>query len=264
VVLEAQNSFDINDQTVAIGATNVEIPILVDNSENRHGLSFSIKYDQTKLQFVNFSLVGTASANADWDGGTSHAGSGELIWGIVLGFDETGNGSFDETKILPPGNDLMAGKLIFNVVATTAGQTTISFMDDLPSFSPRLTKNKMTTAGVAIGPTLGSATITISAITGIGPFIRGDCNGDGDSGGVNDALVMLTRNFIGLPQEVPCAAACDSNGDADTGGVNDALVLLTHNFINPVITIGPFPLCGTSDRAEDRAIGCAARVPGCP
>ena len=54
-------------------------------------------------------------------------------------------------------------------------------------------------------------------------FIRGDCNGDGETGGVADALYMLTRNFIdkqGNPaggEDGDCEAACDADGNGRHG-----------------------------------------------
>ncbi len=87
-------------------------------------------------------------------------------------------------------------------------------------------------------------------------------NADGGTGGVTDALFLLTRNFIGTA--VPsCLAACDVNGDGDIGGVTDAIALLTFNFLGGIQIPQPFPSCGTSDRGTDRSLGCGT-AEGCP
>jgi regulation of enolase protein 1 (concanavalin A-like superfamily) len=91
----------------------------------------------------------------------------------------------------------------------------------------------------------------------IGPFLRGDCNGDGQvSGQVTDAVFLLNFNFTGgaVP---PCLAACDANGDGQvTGQVTDAVYLLQFNFLGGPPPPAPFPECGRSTREADLAIGC--------
>ena len=106
----------------------------------------------------------------------------------------------------------------------------------------------------------GSADIFVTKIATTDPrpsFLRGDCNDDGETGGVTDALMMLTRNFVDDQLETPCVAACDVNGDGDTGGVTDALALLSNNFVGGVEIPEPFPACGPSSLASDAALGCA-------
>jgi hypothetical protein len=87
-------------------------------------------------------------------------------------------------------------------------------------------------------------------------WIRGDCNGDGSTGGIADAITMLQRNFIG-GLEVRCAAACDANGDGSTGGVADAITLLQSNFLGTAKIPAPYPACGPSTLETDAALGCA-------
>ena len=94
-------------------------------------------------------------------------------------------------------------------------------------------------------------------------FLRGDCNGDGDTGGVTDSLMILTRNFVDAGSAAPCIAACDVNGDGDTSGVTDAIALLTANFVGGIDVPPPFPSCGVSDSASDRQLGCATNTQPC-
>jgi len=103
-----------------------------------------------------------------------------------------------------------------------------------------------------------------SAPSGIGPFIRGDCNGDGAvTGQVTDAVFLLNYNFLGGPAP-PCSAACDINGDgAWTGQVTDAVYILNYNFLGGPSPPAPFPGCGLSTLESDKALGCATPTTSC-
>jgi hypothetical protein len=88
-------------------------------------------------------------------------------------------------------------------------------------------------------------------------FRRGDCDGDGQIGGVvTDAVFLLNFNFLGGSRP-PCLAACDANGDGTvTGSVTDAVFLLTFNFLDGPEPPNPFPECGPGGE-RDEALGCA-------
>ena len=97
---------------------------------------------------------------------------------------------------------------------------------------------------------------------GVGPFVRGDCNGDGIAAGdTSDALRLVIFNFSG-GEPPPCKAACDANGDGDTSGVSDAVWMLVHSFLSGAPPVPPFPDCGNSTLAEDTRLECDA--PACP
>jgi hypothetical protein len=99
-----------------------------------------------------------------------------------------------------------------------------------------------------------------------GPFLRGDCNGDGAvSGVVTDAVFMLNFNFLGGP-EPSCVAACDADADgAFSGTVTDAVYVLNFNFLGgPAPPVPPFPGCGLSHHESDAALGCANPLAACP
>ncbi len=93
------------------------------------------------------------------------------------------------------------------------------------------------------------------ALAGAPRFLRADCNGDGTTGGVTDAVFLLNYNFRGGPKP-PCLAACDANGDGRAEGqVTDAVYFLTHNFLGGPAPPEPFPNCGLGTEA-DQALGC--------
>ena len=100
---------------------------------------------------------------------------------------------------------------------------------------------------------------------GVGPFIRGDCNGDGAvTGQVTDAAFLFAYNFTGgtVP---PCFAACDANMDgAFVGAVTDGVYILQFNFLGGPPPPAPFPGCGTSDDPGDVALGCETPTAACP
>ncbi len=99
---------------------------------------------------------------------------------------------------------------------------------------------------------------------GVGPFVRGDCNGDGNViGQVGDAVFVLNFNFTGGPRPV-CMAACDSNADGNViGQVGDAIYTLNFNFLGGPAIPEPFPNCARSNDPADVALGCETPL-ACP
>jgi hypothetical protein len=97
-----------------------------------------------------------------------------------------------------------------------------------------------------------------------GPFLRGDCNGDGSvSGVVTDAIFMLNFNFLGGPAP-GCVAACDADADgAFSGSVTDAIYVLNFNFLGGPAPPAPFPGCDLSHHESDAALGCANPLDSC-
>ena len=91
---------------------------------------------------------------------------------------------------------------------------------------------------------------------GVGPFLRGDCNGDGVvRGDIADPLMLIFANFVG--NIVPtCKVACDFNADGDIGGTTDAVLMLMYSFGSGAPPAAPFPACATSPALEDVATGC--------
>ena len=95
----------------------------------------------------------------------------------------------------------------------------------------------------------------LSAFSTLPRFLRGDCNADGTTAGVTDALFLVGFNFLGR-EEPRCRAACDADADGDTGGVTDAVYLLSFYFLGTPPPPAPFFRCGRSISERDRALGC--------
>ena len=90
---------------------------------------------------------------------------------------------------------------------------------------------------------------------GVGPFIRGDCDGNGTVGGSpTEAIVLLDFAFRG--GDAPgCLAACDAEANGSLG-ITDALRILRHSFLGIGEPDAPFPECVTSDLPSDEELGC--------
>ena len=88
------------------------------------------------------------------------------------------------------------------------------------------------------------------------PFVRGDCNGDGQVGGtVSDVVFLLSFLFLGA-ERPDCVAACDANGDGGVvGQVTDAVYLLAFLFQGGSPPPSPYPRCGDGTGRDER-LGC--------
>ncbi len=93
-------------------------------------------------------------------------------------------------------------------------------------------------------------------------FLRGDCNSDGDTGGVTDAIFHLEYSFLGsvTPE---CLAACDMNADGDSDGITNAIYLISHNFLGESPPPSPYPNCGEAVFESDLILGCETEPQDC-
>ncbi len=96
----------------------------------------------------------------------------------------------------------------------------------------------------------------ITAVNAIGPFVRGDVDGDGALRGPSDVIFLL-RYLFSSGDAVPCAAAADANSDG-TLSVADAVRLLLYLYRSGPAPAAPFPLCGAGFTVGDGELGCAA------
>jgi predicted GH43/DUF377 family glycosyl hydrolase len=113
---------------------------------------------------------------------------------------------------------------------------------------------------VALDAALCSIRIDDGSSPGIGPFLRGDGNGDAKLD-IADASHLLNFLFLG-GDDPPCVAAADCNGD---GGVNiaDPSYALNFLFLGDRDPPAPFPDCATSVLESDAELGCDEPRPGC-
>ena len=73
------------------------------------------------------------------------------------------------------------------------------------------------------------------------PFVRGDCNGDGNHD-IADGVFLLNYLFQDGPTP-GCQAACDANGDGMTDS-SDAIYIFNYRFLDGPPPPAPFPECG--------------------
>ena len=180
------------------------------------------------------------------------AGSPVTLTAAMTGVDPSATASYS-WAVITVGNgslDTTSGPVV-NLTAANPGAVTV----------------KVTANDGRCGNIVTAEHTVNFAQAGVGPFIRGDCNGDGQvTGQVTDAVFLLNYNFLG-GEVPPCSAACDINSDgAWTGQVTDAVYLLNYNFLGGPAPLAPFPGCGKSTRAEDKDLGCARPTPAldCP
>jgi len=173
--------------------------------------------------------------------------------------------------LAPTAGNLPTGYQVFRGDAKIGDVTapTTSYVDVDPSLVPG-TEYCYTVKSVAGDLTSDPSNVSCGTpeAPGIGPFIRGDCNGDGSvSGEVTDAVFILNYNFIG-GEAPPCSAACDVDGDGEfVGMVTDAVYILNFNFLGGVPPpSAPFPGCGLSTVETDMTLGCVTPTPAgkCP
>ena len=97
--------------------------------------------------------------------------------------------------------------------------------------------------------------------TSVGPFIRGDCDGNGVVGGSpTEAVIGLSHTFRGGAAP-PCLAACDAEANGSLG-ITDYVRILRFSFASGEPPDAPFPDCVTSNQEGDLALGC--QTPFCP
>lgn len=108
---------------------------------------------------------------------------------------------------------------------------------------------------------MGTVSATISAVStgGSTPFLRGDCNSDGNLD-LSGPIAVLTFMFLGQ-EEPSCKDACDSNDDGVLD-VSDPITSLAYMFFGQ----GPLPLPGVEVCGDDPTgdeLGCEV-FSGCP
>jgi hypothetical protein len=251
----------IADQTVNSGAVDVLIPVRVDTSQVRHGFSFALEYDQTKITVKSIEFADTVSAavltaGEGWQGGQIIDAEGKLHWGVVLDIKDP------ITNTIPIGDNQIVANLKCDIATVAADTPTLINLEDELGTPPGGWSNILSYRGdPPTHPTLGDGTITIDFIDSLtNPFVRGDCN---DDGGVDlsDAIFSLQFQFIG--GDTPhCKAACnfDDGGDLD---LTDAINILTYKFLGGSPPVTPYPACGGDEPAVEGPQGCMS-FDNCP
>ncbi len=85
-------------------------------------------------------------------------------------------------------------------------------------------------------------------------YVRGDCNSDGESRGLADAVFLLNCRYLG-GEEPACLRACDANADSRLG-VADAIALLGYFYLGAAPPPAPFPACDSDVELRSDALTC--------
>lgn len=100
--------------------------------------------------------------------------------------------------------------------------------------------------GLPVAPDFSPGVITLEPVGPV-PFVRGDCNIDGDVN-IADPIHLLQVLFLaGILG--PCIESCDVDGSGDFFDLADALLLLGFLFQGGAPPAPPFPDCGTDPAA---------------
>ncbi len=93
----------------------------------------------------------------------------------------------------------------------------------------------------------------------LAPFLRGDCNGDGNIN-IGDPIFLINELFAEGPQPT-CDDACDGNDD---GSLNtaDAIYGLNYLFAEGPAPPEPYLDCGSDPTADE--LDCADPLLECP
>ena len=254
--LHAQNQLRVPDTTLVAGSTDVAIPILLDSDQDLYALSLSLSTADDNLVLKEVRVENAVTAGAGWSFGRTIDGGARLTWGIVLDVTDP----FDVSKVIPAGQDTLVAHVMVDVRPDFEGTTTLQFRDfqeNLSAVPPDPgARNKLLIAdGEALPLTTVDGSILVEV--GVGPFLRGDCNQDGQNlGSPTDAIYLLSFLFAGGEGPI-CEAACDFNGDgAVEASPTDAVFYLSFNFLGGDPLPDPVRSCGRSSRAGDIALGC--------
>jgi hypothetical protein len=199
--------------------------------------------------------------------------SGGLAGGISVEPARAEPGDFIALRhtVLNAGNaDFARLEFELLVVEAPSGRVVASFTDEaaaLPRGAEHAGMRQLDTDGLALGAYLivlraraegGEWAALASAVlelveTIVGPFARGDCNGDRRAD-ISDAVCTLGWLFLGGATPA-CLAATNANGDLRVD-ISDPVYLLAYLFLGGPPPAPPFPGCGPGSERDENA-GCA-------
>ena len=103
---------------------------------------------------------------------------------------------------------------------------------------------------------------SITPLPEVGPFVRGDCDGDGEVV-ISDAIHMLVAAFTNEVRPLPCLAACDTTAEGILD-ISDPFRIITFQFLGAEpAPAAPFPGCGVSTFTSDVGLGCETPPAAC-
>jgi len=182
------NRFYIDNRSVPIGSTGVEIPILANMDQDTYGFSISLQYDAAKIRVASVALGAASSALApEYDEGfiKTDVSPARVVHGVVFDL------SNPVTKKLSPGTARELLVLTVDVLATTAGTSVLDLIN-VQGNPARL--NVMTNGSgesVTPAPQLGDGTLTLTSTPPL-PVIDSIINNSGSAG---KQFIVVGQNF---------------------------------------------------------------------
>jgi len=155
---------------------------------------------------------------------------------------------------------VVAGEVFDPTLALYSGTCTVLDFndDDLLGFNSLLDVDlepgkyylKVSTLFVGDG---GAYQVILSGRPGVGPFVRGDFDANGDLQ-LTDAIGIF--NFLFLGGAAPsCAAAADASAQGEVN-LTSGVYILNFLFTGGSAPTAPYPECGTSETETDESLGC--------
>ena len=196
----APNRIYFLNQDVHVGDKGITVPVQVDTDQVRHGFSLSIKFDQTKINIVNVTTVGSTSANADWSKGEIRNVDGKLRWSVIMSLPNTLQDPFDVNKTIPIGTNEVLINLTVDVLdaVTTDTSTIIVPQDDLGTPAGGWVNILSYKGDASIHPELAGGTIHIIPVTQPNPVptITTIDPTNKDAGSASFLLTVNGTNFV--------------------------------------------------------------------
>ena len=142
------------------------------------------------------------------------------------------------------------------MVPWALGQEEFTIIDREPDCPEELESPEVTCDDAIDNDCDGHIDALDSDCPSVGPFTRGDCDGNGVVTSPTEAIVLLNWVYRG-GEEPGCLAACDAEANG-TVNLTDAIRILRFMFLGRTVPDPPFPRCLTSALPTDVAVGCAS------
>ena len=226
------NDMFAGDEIVVLG-NNVDVGIGLDTVEDVFAAQVALTYDDTLVSFVG------AANDTGADFFEANGGGGELTAGLITDTDGIGDSA------IPAGVTII-------MTTTWSGDAEGTSPLDLTSGlgSPVIDSLIILSGGVAQEPNLFDGSIQV---VNFNPFVRGNCNNDGNGVDIADGIFLLNLLFQ-MGDEPVCDDACDANDDAMLDA-SDAIYIFNYRFLDGPEPVAPFPDEGFDPTTGD-GIGC--------
>ena len=206
----AVNRFQIDDVSLDLGDTGVEVPVRMDSDQTILGFSVFIEFDDNDIKVTDVMLGSDVTPlDPEFSDGEIDNTDGFVKHAVI--FDFSGP---NLSKELAGGDDMEILRLVIEVVRETGGSDTLNLRNDNSSEPRRL--NVMTdTNGDSVSPTLVDGTVTIVDRR---PNVSGIDPNEGEAG------TLFTISGDNFDTEGVVVRVCDTEVEHTVAGNGDLVV----------------------------------------